>query len=69
MEDVSERGPGLARLGVMEGVVGGEEDEWFEGEEDPGVVSQQFGQECRPGAPGGCTSCSQEFFKSFLIFI
>ena len=59
LENILERVPGVARLDVMEGVVGGEEDERLEGEEHPGVVSQQLGQECRAGAPGGWTKCSQ----------
>ena len=59
MKYVLERAPGLAGLDIMERVVGGEEDERLEGEEHPGVVSQQLGQECRAGAPGGWTKCSQ----------
>ena len=58
MKYVLERAPGLAGLDIMERVVGGEEDERLEGEEHPGVVSQQLGQECRAGAPGGWTKCS-----------
>ena len=53
LENILERVPGVARLDVMEGVVGGEEDERLEGEEHPGVVSQQLGQECGARAPGG----------------
>ena len=68
MKYVLERAPGLAGLDIMERVVGGEEDERLEGEEHPGVVSQQLGQECRAGAPGGWTKCSQGSEKILLDF-
>ena len=53
LKNILERVPGVAGLDVMEGVVGGEEDERLEGEEYPRVVSQQLGQECGARAPGG----------------
>ena len=53
MKYILERGPGLACLDIGEGVVGGEGDEGLEGEEHPGVVSQQLSHEGRAGAPGG----------------
>ena len=67
MKYIPKRAPGLARLDIMERVVGGEEDERLEREEHPGVVSQQLGQECRARAPGGWTKCSQRSVNPVML--